>query len=101
MTDSSGERPENVYNIHKVIYGALGKSESDLDAWYQENYGKYKILKDSLASDIESLVGEMRDRRASFSDDEIKNILKDGAVKAREISSVTMKKVRDAIGISI
>src|SRR5581483_8364681 len=37
VTDSSGDRPENVYAIHKLL-------RSDIDSLYEENKGKYKIL---------------------------------------------------------
>ncbi len=40
VTDSSGERPENVYAIHKLF-----KSEEELATLYEENKGKYKVLK--------------------------------------------------------
>jgi len=41
VTDSSGGRPENVYALH-----ALFKPAAELDALYDENQGKYKVLKE-------------------------------------------------------
>ena len=78
VTDSSGNRPENVYNIHNVIYRALGKSQADLDALYHEHTGKYKILKDTLVDDIETVVGPMRERRNAISDAEVLSVLEKG-----------------------
>ena len=101
VTDSTGDRPENVYNIHKVIYDATGRSVSDLDKLYEDNSGKYKILKDTLVEDIETIIAPMRNKRAEISDEEIKSVLSDGIERAKEVSSKTMEKVRQAIGINL
>ncbi|MEZ4104594.1 MAG: tryptophan--tRNA ligase [Candidatus Paceibacterota bacterium] len=101
VTDSSGERPENVYNIHKVIYEATGRDLAELDNLYDENVGKYKNLKDALYIDIEALFAPMRERRESISDADVREILKIGAKKAREESAKTMEKVREVIGVDL
>ena len=101
VTDSSGEKPLNVYNIHKVVYEATGKSLSELDELYQTNSGKYKILKDCLFEDIEKIVAPFRTRKAEISDEEVKRILAEGVEKAKNISSKTIERVREAIGISL
>ncbi len=101
VTDSSGNRPENVYNIHKTVYRALGKSEPELVELYEANAGKYKILKDTLAADIETLVAPMRAKRESITDEEIKAVLKDGADKAKAYAANKMHTVRQTIGIAL
>lgn len=101
VTDSSGERPENVYNIHKVIYRALGKNLTELDALYHEHTGKYKILKDTLVEDIETVVAPMREKRAGVSDGEVLAILKDGNEKAKTVAGAKMQAIRKAIGIGL
>lgn len=101
VTDSSGARPENVYNIHKIIYRALGKGQDELDALYEEHTGKYKILKDTLVEDIETVIGPMRERRAKITNSEVLSILEAGAKKARAISNEKMDKIRKAIGIKL
>jgi len=101
VTDSSGDRPLNVYNIHHVIYRALGKSQDELDALYHEHAGKYKVLKDILVADIETVIGPMREKRAHITDEEIRAILKDGAARAKAISNPMMQKIRTAVGISL
>jgi len=100
VTDSSGGLPLNVYNIHKVVYEALGKSEKDLDALYEEHSGKYKALKDALTDDIDSLVAPMRTKRDDISDEQVNAILKAGAEKAKAIAGAKMKEVRQSIGIT-
>jgi len=101
VTDSSGDRPQNVYNIHNVIYRALGKSQDELDALYHEHAGKYKVLKDILVDDIETVIGPMRAKRETITDDEIRAVLADGAIRAKAISNPIIEKVRKAVGISL
>lgn len=101
VTDSSGARPENVYNIHKIIYRALGKGQDELDALYEEHTGKYKILKDTLIEDIETVIGPMRERRAKITNSEVLGVLEAGAKKAKAISNEKMDKIRKAIGIKL
>ncbi len=96
VTDSSGERPENVYAIHQLL-----KSEAELAPLYEENKGKYKNLKDALVEDLDTYLAPMREKRASITDDDVRTILKEGSEKAHERTSTKMKEVRDKIGISI
>ncbi len=96
VTDSSGERPENVYAIHKLFRG-----EKELNALYEEQKGKYKNLKDALVADIEALVAPMRERRESVSDAEVATILANGSERARDRASAKMIEVRAKVGISI
>ncbi len=96
VTDSSGERPENVYAIHRLV-----KSDAELEVLYRENKGKYKNLKEALADDINSFLTPMREKRASITDDDVKNILHEGAMRARERASAKMRTVRKIIGTSL
>lgn len=96
VTDSSGDRPENVYAIHRLL-----KSEAELTKLYDDNKGKYKNLKDALADDLEKFIGPMREKRATITDTEVKNILANGARKARERAGKKMTIVREKVGISI
>ncbi len=94
VTDSSGERPENVYSIHKQF-----RDTASLDALYAEHKGKYKNLKDALISDIEALVGPMRAKRDSITDADVVAVLKDGSDRARAVASAKMRDVRQKIGV--
>jgi len=96
VTDSSGERPENVYKIHRLF-----KSEAGLESLYEEKKGKYKDLKEALVEDIENFVAPMRAKRDSITDDEVKKILTEGASKARALASKKMEDVRQKVGVSI
>jgi tryptophanyl-tRNA synthetase len=96
VTDSSGERPTNVYAIHKLF-----KSEAELESLYETNKGSYKVLKEALAEDIENFIAPMRAKRESITDEEVKKVLKEGAQKAKEIASAKMKLVREKVGVTI
>lgn len=96
ITDSSGDRPENVYAIHRAF-----KSEEMLEALYEEKKGKYKDLKEALIADIEALIAPMREKRDSISDEEVKTILKDGGERARAQASKKMTEVRTKLGVAL
>ncbi|HVX90501.1 MAG TPA: tryptophan--tRNA ligase [Candidatus Paceibacterota bacterium] len=95
VTDSSGDRPENVYAIHKLI-----KSEEELGALYEEKKGKYKDLKEALIEDLDAYLAPMRERRAAITDEQVAEVLKKGGAKAREVSEAKMKEVRTAVGVA-
>ncbi len=63
VTDSDGDVPKNVYEIHKLF-----RSEEDLKKLYEENKGKYKILKDALAEDIKKFIAPMREKYLEYQD---------------------------------
>ncbi len=96
VTDSTGERPLNVWNIHKAV-----KNESDLEALYTQHAGKYKALKDALIEDIENLVLPMREKYESLTDDDVREILKDGSDRARSVASAKMQDIRNKLGVTI
>lgn len=96
VTDSSGERPANVYAIHKLF-----KSEEELESLYSEKAGKYKDLKEALIEDIEKVVAPMREKYNSITEEEIKKVLKDGAEKAKAMASKKMEDVRQKVGVSL
>lgn len=96
VTDSKGERPENVYAIHQVF-----RSEKELAPLYEKNKGKYKIIKEALIEDVEAVVAPMREKRNSITDAEAKRILADGGNKARERAEKKMTDVRKKIGVTL
>ncbi|HFC10747.1 MAG TPA: tryptophan--tRNA ligase [Candidatus Kaiserbacteria bacterium] len=96
VTDSSGERPENVYKIHKLV-----RSEQELDSIYSEHKGKYKELKDILADDLNNYLEPMRGRYNKIESEHeiINDILKSGAEKARAVTKEKIRLVKQAIGV--
>lgn len=96
VTDSSGDRPEHVYAIHRLL-----KTEAELDSLYSENKGKYKNLKDALSVDLNTFLAPRREARAAITDADVITILRDGAVRARERASTKMIEVRKKVGVSL
>ncbi len=98
VTDSGSDIPQNVYAIHSLI-----KSKNDLDALYEENKGKYKILKDALIADLIEFITPMREKRRELEKDipAVLAILEEGAQKAKEVASAKMEEVRIAVGVRI
>jgi tryptophanyl-tRNA synthetase len=97
VTDSSGERPENVYQIHKLF-----KTEAELAPIYETHKGKYKALKEALIADIEAFVRPMRERRHELMQDpeKILKILAEGAEKAKVKADQKLAEVKRKIGVS-
>jgi tryptophanyl-tRNA synthetase len=96
VTDSSGDHPQHVYAIHKLF-----RDEDSLKAIYEEHRGKYKDLKEALASDIEAFVAPMREKRAQITDEDVVEVLKAGAEKAHALAYSKMTAVRSKIGLTI
>ncbi|MFM2330870.1 MAG: hypothetical protein RLZZ26_377 [Candidatus Parcubacteria bacterium] len=95
VTDSSGDRPENVYAIHKLF-----RSEAELESLYEAKRGKYKELKDALVEDMDKYLAPLRTRRLSITDAHVAEILAKGGERARTVSEDKMRQVRAAIGVS-
>lgn len=96
VTDSSGERPENVYRLHTLV-----RTENEIIPIYEEHKGQYKILKDMLTDDLDAFMTPLREARANISDEQIDIVLKEGKNKAHDVSADVMTRVRKAIGITI
>jgi tryptophanyl-tRNA synthetase len=97
VTDSSGELPQNVYAIHKLV-----RSEDELTSIYEENKGKYQALKEALVEDLDAFIAPMRERYESLSQDTdaVDAVLVEGSEKARERAGKKMDTVRKAIGVA-
>ncbi len=97
VTDSSGEKPENVYQIHKLV-----RSEQELEQTYSDNRGNYKMLKEMLIEDLDRYLAPMRlkyEELASNSDI-VDEVLIKGKREARAISEAKMEAVRRVIGVA-
>jgi len=97
VTDSSGERPENVYRIHRLF-----RSEVNLDALYEEHRGNYKALKETLIEDLDRYLAPLRTKYEELKEDSsiVDDVLADGKREARAISEAKMEQVRAAIGVA-
>jgi tryptophanyl-tRNA synthetase len=98
VTDSGADIPENVYAIHKLI-----KSEEELAPLYEENKGKYKILKEALIADLKAFITPLREKRKQLADDTdfVLDVLKEGGERAKQKAGKKMEAVREAIGVKL
>jgi tryptophanyl-tRNA synthetase len=98
VTDSGQDIPKNVYAIHELF-----REKLFLDKLYEENKGKYKILKEALISDMVAFIRPLRERREKLAGNkkEILQILKEGGIKARVRASERMKLVREKVGVEL
>jgi len=96
-TDSNGERPENVFAIHKLV-----KDEGELGLLYEEHRGNYKMLKETLIDDLERYLAPMRAKYEELKQDSdiVDDVLAKGKIEARAISGAKMEEVRKAIGVA-
>jgi tryptophanyl-tRNA synthetase len=104
VTDSSGERPANVYAIHKLLVdqnGSTSLTADKLEKVYQDNKGKYKALKEILIDDLKNFIGPMRKRREEIAKDLkfVNKVLEDGKAQAQKVASAKMQLVKQAIGV--
>src|SRR3989338_4652032 len=98
VTDSSGNRPENVFAIHKLL-----RPEEELKKIYEEKAGKYQELKEMLIEDLEKFIAPLREKRKEFEKD-IKGalaILAEGGERAKKVASAKMAEVREKIGVNV
>jgi tryptophanyl-tRNA synthetase len=97
VTDSTGDRPENVYAIHKLV-----KTEEELAPIYAEHAGKYKALKEALIEDLNAFIAPMRERYEALDADStlVESVLNKGGERARAKADAKMRQVRTAIGVS-
>lgn len=96
VTDSSGDRPENVYQIHRLV-----RSDAELAPLYEEHRGKYKILKELLIEDLNRYLAPIRAKYEMLANDAsiVEEVLARGKQEARAISEAKMALVRKAIGV--
>lgn len=96
VTGSGSDRPENVYQIHRLL-----KSESELAALYTEHEGKYKALKDALIADLEVFLSPMRAKYQELQNNPelIDDVLAKGAQRANEVANLKLNQIKKAIGV--
>lgn len=98
VTDSGADIPENVYAIHKLV-----RDEKELKKIYEENKGKYKILKDLLVEDLDNFIKPLREKREELAKnmDYVMEVLKEGNEAAKALAEKKMKEVKKICGLGI
>jgi tryptophanyl-tRNA synthetase len=96
VTDSSGDRPENVYAIHKLV-----RTEAELEPLYAEHAGKYKALKEALIVDLQNFIRPLREKYLALqaNPSEVYAVLADGAEVARKKLEAKQVQIKKAVGL--
>jgi tryptophanyl-tRNA synthetase len=96
VTDSTGDVPTNVYNMHRLL-----KSEQELAPIYEANKGKYKALKEALVEDLDAFIKPIRERREKLSakNSVVNKVLAKGAKRARKMADSKLEQAKIAIGV--
>lgn len=97
VTDSSGDRPENVYAMHKLV-----RTEGELAKIYDEHRGNYKMLKELLLEDLDRYLAPIRAKYDELAQNPgiVEEVLVRGKREARALSEAKMEQVRAAIGVA-
>ncbi len=97
VTNSSEGRPENLFNIHKLV-----RAERELEALYAEHAASFKTLKEMLVEDLDRYLAPMRAKYEELKENPpiIEDVLAAGRLEARAVSEAKMDQVRNAIGVA-
>ena len=91
------EKKPAIANLMTIYSLLSGISIKELEAEYQgKGYGDFK---NDLAEVVSKFLREFQINYHSFKDDEVKQILKDGAEKAGPVADETLKRVKNKLGI--
>lgn len=98
VTDSGSDIPPNVYAIHKHV-----RDEKALKYIYEENKGKYKILKDILIDDLDNFIKPFREKREELSKnmDYVYEVLKQGNEKSKQMAEIRMQEIKKICGLGM
>jgi tryptophanyl-tRNA synthetase len=96
VTDSGADYPENVFKIHQLF-----STSGELDKIYEENKGKYKVVKEMLIEDIKAFIKPLREKRSEIAGDKsmMMRVLEEGKGKAGKVAGAKMAEVKKAIGV--
>lgn len=96
VTDSKAEYPENVFQIHRLF-----RPVEELDKIYEENKGKYKVVKEMLIEDIKTFIRPLREKRRIIASDKnrVKEVLESGKEKAQAVARAKMLEVKKVVGV--
>jgi tryptophanyl-tRNA synthetase len=97
VTNSGEGRPDNLFNIHKLVRAA-----GELEALYTEHATSFKTLKEMLIEDLDRYLAPMRARYEEFQANPsiVDDALAAGRLEARAVSEAKMDQVRKAIGVA-
>jgi len=89
----------NIFALHKLFL--QGDALDELSNRYKNGGLGYKESKDMLVDEIIKFISPMREKRRELEQDldKVKEVLKNGGMKAKEIAEAKMKLVRSRVGV--
>jgi tryptophanyl-tRNA synthetase len=92
--DESRPAVNNLLSIYRLL---TGRTPADIESHFE---GKgYAQLKSDLAEATVDFLRPFQERVRAIGDEELSRILRDGAERARSIAEVTMRQVKERMGI--
>ena len=92
------EKKPAISNLLTIYSNLENMSIKELELRYEnKTYGEFK---EDLANIVANFLENFQERYNAFTDDEVKKILHDGAVRAKPLAEQTMKVVKQNLGIS-
>lgn len=88
---------ENLFTLLRIT-APEEVTEAYLERWRSAE-PMYGDLKKAVRDHLEEVLAPIRERRAALDDREIREILRHGAERAREIARRTMEEVRELVGV--
>ncbi len=100
-TETGQEMSPGVANLFELL--AISGAPEDTIAGFKQQHAageiRYGDLKTVVRDQLLTVLDPIRERRATLSDDDIRDILADGAARASEIARATMADVRARVGV--
>jgi tryptophanyl-tRNA synthetase len=105
VTDTGQEAGQamspGVANLFELLRlsGAPAESIAELRSAHAAGKIRYGDLKTAVQESLMRVLDPIRERRAGLSGDDVRDILDDGAARARAIAGRTMSEVREMVGV--
>ena len=99
LEDPKDPDSDNVFALIKLF--ASSEEQADVAAWYRAGGFGYGHAKKELTRLMDAYFGDARERRRTLSQrpDDVRDVLADGARKARARSEPIMARVREVCGL--
>lgn len=98
--EDPGKIEGNVVFIYLDVFAPGDSKVAEMKEHYQNGGLGDVEVKKYLIEALEGLLAPIRKRRASLSDDEVREILRVGSEKANIVANQTLSKVRNSIGLN-
>lgn len=96
--ESKNPDSDNIFALHKYF---SGDQLNDLEKRYKEGDIGYKESKEILIENLKNFIGPLREKRRSFTEDDVRKVLKEGTGKAKEVADKKIFEIRKKIGVEI